>query len=415
MLLVHTDNIVPVKAGETPDYDHDNPLRKLIGLIERTEPAAGRRHYVTDTTQHLFPFEHLDLHGPSAPQTLVTDPRQQDVKTDFQKQNVRDFRTADAELARGWASVGDQLVPWLRLSYRAGPDSVLSAATGHQLGDAIQAWVRVGRGQGRMIRIPYDERAGRYQVELWGHSGVGLAAALDPRGAASFAAGRLLAAPDLVRGTAADFDRPDIDERFMVEVSPDHAMHPVLPLHVEVAWSDTSGKFWDSMGGANHQYEFNMVLRGWNHFLGIGNSVNPHGGVGSLEYRNLASNYGRYAALRELGRNPEGWSFDAFGRKDHGSRFEPFLAVDYLDLHVLRGGSGIGLHRHRDNQEIFFMVEGRGMMVVGDWCLLDTRERCFEVRTLTSGHYAMLKGGQLHALANPTDEALSLFMFGGYD
>jgi len=37
------------------------------------------------------------------------------------------------------------------------------------------------------------------------------------------------------------------------------------------------------------------------------------------------------------------------------------------------------------------------------------------VRTLRSGHLAMLKGGNLHGLINSTDEDISLFMFGGYD
>ena len=74
--------------------------------------------------------------------------------------------------------------------------------------------------------------------------------------------------------------------------------------------------------------------------------------------------------------------FDAFGQKSGQAREERFLAVDYMDLHIMKPNSGIGLHRHRDNQEIFFMVEGRGYMVIGDWCKMPSRERCFEVRTL---------------------------------
>jgi len=76
---------------------------------------------------------------------------------------------------------------------------------------------------------------------------------------------------------------------------------------------------------------------------------------------------------------------------------------------------GIGLHRHRDNQEVFMMMEGQGYMVIGDWVKFDHRARCFEIRTLRAGHFAMLKGGQIHGLMNPSDEDLSLFMFGGYD
>ena len=127
------------------------------------------------------------------------------------------------------------------------------------------------------------------------------------------------------------------------------------------------------------------------------------------------SNYGRYAGSGDLARQLEAWNFDALGSKNHGNRREDFMAVDYMDLHILRPGCGIGLHRHRDNQEVFFMMDGRGYMVVGDWAKPDGRERSFEVRTLRAGHFAMLKGGNLHGLMNPSDENMSLFMFGGYD
>jgi mannose-6-phosphate isomerase-like protein (cupin superfamily) len=127
------------------------------------------------------------------------------------------------------------------------------------------------------------------------------------------------------------------------------------------------------------------------------------------------SNYGQYQGLHELGRTIEPWNFDASGRKVPAERREEFFTVDYMDLHIVKPGCGIGLHRHRDNQEVFLLMEGRAFMVVGDWCRMPNRERCIEVRTLTAGHMALLKGGNLHALINPTDEYLSLFMFGGYD
>jgi len=157
------------------------------------------------------------------------------------------------------------------------------------------------------------------------------------------------------------------------------------------------------------------VLRGWRNFLKVGSSSNPHGGLGSLEYRNLVSNYGQYQGSGELGRTLQPWNFDAFGHKADGERREDFFSVDYMDLHIVRPNCGVGLHRHRANQAVFLLMEGRGLMVVGDWLPMPGRERCLEVRTLTAGHMAMLKGGNLHALMNPTDENLSLFMFGGYD
>jgi mannose-6-phosphate isomerase-like protein (cupin superfamily) len=48
--------------------------------------------------------------------------------------------------------------------------------------------------------------------------------------------------------------------------------------------------------------------------------------------------------------------------------------MEYMDLHILKPECGIEIHRHRDNQEIFFVLKGAGVMVTGDWCQFPTRE-----------------------------------------
>jgi mannose-6-phosphate isomerase-like protein (cupin superfamily) len=416
MQIVHGDAVFRVAPGASPDYNSNNPLLRVLQMVERAGLAAERENYLMGSVQYLFPFEFLELWGPAAPASDVLDPRAQDSKTDFQKQNVRDFRAGDCHLVRGYASVDGWTGPFLRLSYRGGPDSRLSSASGHKLGERIKLWARVGAlATEELLEVPYVPRTDRYELELWGYPGNELRERLDAKGREALERGELVARPDLVPGQLSDFERDALAERYVVQVAPGHAMHPVLPLHVEAAWADFGERFWDSREGANYQYEFNMVLRGWNHYLGVGISPNPHGGVGFLEYRNLLSNYGRYAGSGELGRSLQSWNFDATGRKDQAIRSEAFFSVDYMDLHLLKSRCGIGLHRHRDNQEIFFMMEGRAYMVVGDWCKMPARERCFEVRTLHSGELAMLKGGNLHGLMNAMDEDISLFMFGGYD
>ncbi len=92
-------------------------------------------------------------------------------------------------------------------------------------------------------------------------------------------------------------------DRDMFQVAPRNTMHPINRLHLQVAWADETETYWDSLGGDNYQYEFNMTLRGWDHFLSVGLSPNPHGGIGFLHYRNLLSNYGRFANARELDGN----------------------------------------------------------------------------------------------------------------
>lgn len=416
MRILHSDQVIRVAPGTTPDYDQDNPLLKLMSWIEDQELGADLEFYVYNQLQYLFPIKALSFYGPSGGNADVLDPEQQDVKTDFQKQNVKDVIAADSRLLRGTVDVGGTRFPMLRVSYSGGPDSVLARQAG-LLGDHIQLFIKVGSVQSALLRVPYNDRSDRFELELWGYAGgVPLTRAqVGEKAWAGMARGEILIRPDLVQGGGYDFAIENVTGRDVVQVAPAHALHPILPLHVEVAWGNADATVFDSRNGANYHYHFRMILRGWNNFLAVGSSSNPHGGVGGLEYRNLLSNYFGHQALDELGRTLEAWNYDAAGQKGAAGRRESFLAVDYMDLHVVRPNCGIGLHRHRDNQEIFLLMQGRAFMVVGDWCEFPDRDRAIEVRTLEAGHFAMLKGGNLHALMNPTDEDLSLFMFGGYD
>lgn len=416
MEILHSDSVFKVQLGTTPNYNKGNSLLALMRLIEQTEFACDREWYLRDSIQYLFPFEYLELYGPQGEAWNVTDPSEQDNKTDFQKQNVRTFRTSATALCRGWVTTGDWVGPFLRISYAAGPDSRPWQLNRGSLGPTIKLWLRVGgRANGTILTVPYDKKSHRYAVELWGFPGPDLRNRLGGESLDALERGVLQPRNDLVSGDPADFAREKLDGRDMRGIRMACAMHPTLPLHVECAWANNSANVWDSNGGKNYHYEFNMIFRGWDHFLQTGISKNPHGGLGFLEYRNLLSNYGPFADSNELRRELYPWNFNAFGIKSSSVQSESFFAVDYMDLHILQPECGIGLHRHRDNQEVFFMVEGRGYMVVGDWCKMPQRERCFEVRTLRPGHLAMLKGGNLHGLMNATDENITLLMFGGYD
>jgi mannose-6-phosphate isomerase-like protein (cupin superfamily) len=417
MFIVHPEQAFRVEPNVVPNYNNNNPLLRVMGLIQKAQLAAEREHYVQDTLQYLFPYKYLQLYGPAAPDTDKLDPTIQDNKNDFQKQNVRDFRTTDTHLIRGWATVNNVTIPFLRISYRGGSDSKLSEATNYQLGSSIKLWIKVGTiAASSLITVPYNERSDRYEVEFWGYPDSNLRDLLDSKGRAAIDRGELQIRTDLVHGNFNDFSRDIVANQDMRQVAPTSSMHPILPLHIELAWANSEQTTWDSQGGANYHYEFNMIQRGWDQYLQVGVSPSPHGGFGFLEFRNLLSNYFGFKGSGELARQLEWWNLDAFSRKVlEGQRREEFMAVDYMDLHILKPDCGIGLHRHRDNQEVFLMMSGRGYMIVGDWCKLPVRERCFEVRTLKSGSLAMLKGGNLHGLMNATDEDISLFMFGGYD
>ena len=418
MQLVDSNQTIEVPPGTQIDYYQNNPVLLAARWVEKVQLAAETENYLGDQLQYLFQIDSMELYGPSGGDYATKDPTKQDNKMDFQKQNLKVLRIGDAWVVRGWATVDGWTGSFLRLSYEGGPDSRLSQLAAGKLkpGSSIQVYLKVGSGNtNALLKVPYNPQSNRYEIELWGYPGNDLRSKLDVKGAAAFDRGELIVRTDLVQGTLAELAREGKDGLPMEKFALSHTMHPILPLSLEVAWSDAEGKVWDSQGGANYHYQFNMIYRGWKNYLGVGISQSPHGGVGYLHYRNLLSNYFGYDVLKEVGREVDPWMFDAYGKKNPNPIQEQFFTMNYLDLHILRPGCGIGLHRHRDNQEIFFMTEGTGLMFCGDWCKLPNRDRCLEARYLTPGSFSLIKPGGFHGLLNTTDENLSLLMFGGYD
>lgn len=429
-------NVRTFPPNVRPNYDQNNPIWKLVKVLEAVNPQADREHYLPETLQHLFGLDSLALLGPSGDDRERKDPRLQDVKEDFQKQNLYDFVLTGTEITRGYARAGDWIGSFLRLSYvprppLIGPDGIFP-------GDSVRLYLKVGRDEtgSDYLVVPYNAETARYEIELWAYPGQDLQAQLGPRGQDAIARRSILARPDLVHGTLSEFLGSPFDEARasaraagqgldMLDRVPNHTMHPIRNLRLEVAWSDPTATRWDNADGKNYVYEFSMAVRGWGNYFSIGESQNPHGGVGGLEYRNLYSNYfGHESKLRgeagaawapELGRVLRGWQFDADGKKPSGKAREDFFAVDYMDLHILKRAAVIGMHRHRDNQEVFLLMEGRGLMVIGDWEKFPSRERAVELRIMKPGDLSLVKPGQFHAIVNLLDENLLLFMFGGYD
>jgi mannose-6-phosphate isomerase-like protein (cupin superfamily) len=406
--------------GSVVNYNVKNPISKLMGAMEEAYFFAEELNcYLTDSLQFLFPFSHLDIYGPSGSDHSILNPEIQDNKTDFQKQNIKDFILTDTFMVRGWVNVGERYRPFLKVSYTGGPDSILSEASGNKLDSFIYLWLKVQNNQASdLIKVPYNEATNRYEIEIWGYpDGNDLFNRLSEKGKSFMKSGNLIVRNDLIRGSKNDFDREGLDDKNMYQQAPDNTMHPLLPLKIELAWADHTKKFWDSQQGKNYHFEFNMILRGWDNFMQVGVSANPHGGIGFLHYRNLLSNYKPYTVPSELSRTVMPWMFDASGNKssDGTTREERSLAVDYMDLHILKPDCGIGIHRHRDNQEVFFLLTGKSYMMVGDWYKFPDRERAFEIRTLVPGSFSLLKPGQLHSLINALDIEAVLLMFGGYD
>lgn len=419
-----------------PNYSQNNPIWKLVKVLEQTQFHADREHYLPETLQRLFGLEEVALIGPSGDEWQNKDPRLQNIKEDFQKQNLYDFILNGTEVTRGYAHAGDWTGSFLRIAYVPRPP--LLGSDGVFPGDSVRLYLKIGQDEtGRnYLTVPYNAESARYEIELWAYSGNDLADRLGPRGKDAIARGALLARPDLVHGQLSDFVGIPFDGARaaarnagrgidMLDLAPNHTMHPVRPLRLELAWTDSTATRWDTSEGSNYVYEFSMSLRGWGSYFAIGDSQNPHGGIGGLEYRNLYSNYFGHEAQRrgelgpswtpELGRILRDWQFDADHNRPSGKSREDFFAVDYMDLHILRPAAVIGMHRHRDNQEVFLLMEGRGLMVMGDWEKVPSRDRAIELRIMKPGDLSLVKPGQFHALVNLLDENLLLFMFGGYD
>jgi mannose-6-phosphate isomerase-like protein (cupin superfamily) len=395
---VSTDRITPIPAGTCPDFGHQNPILRLSELIARTGLAAERQAYLTEHTHYLFPFDELSLF------------EQGGADVPYLEQIVHGFRTADTYLMRGWATAGEWTGPFLRVSYRGGPDSLLSEKANHQLGPTIKLWLKVrDRVSATLFTVPYNPATGRYDLELWGFRGNNLHAHLDDKGRAAVDRGELLVCPELLPGSFADFANAASAGRPITQVATDSVMHPVLPLPVQLGWCDLNQRFWDSQDGANYRYEFSMALRGWDHFLEAVPHLMPMGGLGVAHHRTLFTNY-LPGGLQELSRPfPNSNGEEAAEQRERGMR------VERMDLVVAKKNCAIGLHRHRDNHEALLVLDGEGLVVTGDWRPLPARGRCFEARMLRPGHMVLLQPGQLFGFVNTNDGDTALFVFGAND
>lgn len=417
--IVQSDEIYLDPQGEKPNYDVNNPVWRLTDNVTKVDLAAGREFYRGDSLDYLFPYNHLVLYNvmgqEGGPEVAWED---QTNKSDFQKQNIKDFVLAHFYLVRGYVDTGTDQFPFVKVSYDAGMKTPLSQNTNHDIGPAIQMWCKIRDTESNgYITLPYNPNNDRYEVELWGYTGQDLNSQLGEKGRQALQDGLIQVRNDMVYGHPDEFSRDAVAETaLMYNINPGHTMHPIFPLHVELAFSNEDATVWDSQFGENYHVEFNMILRGWGSYVQGGVSPNPHGGVGYLEFRNLFSHYFNHPQTigYELQRDLEPWNIDANGNTGREDA-ENFMAVNYMDLHILTPKCAIGIHRHKDNQEIFMLLRGSALMITGDWLQFPNRHRAFEVRTMRYGDMTLCKNGMLHSLINLTDEDIELLMFGGYD
>ena len=75
----------------------------------------------------------------------------------------------------------------------------------------------------------------------------------------------------------------------------------------------------------------------------------------------------------------------------------PLKFINYVEMEP---GSSIGVHRHGENEEVYVVLSGSGMMTVND-----------ERRAVKAGDIILNKPGWQHGLENMSDQTLKLFVF----
>ncbi|MFQ6100138.1 MAG: cupin domain-containing protein [Anaerolineae bacterium] len=93
------------------------------------------------------------------------------------------------------------------------------------------------------------------------------------------------------------------------------------------------------------------------------------------------------------------------GGKGQVSISRPLVSPDFVgpwhfvDYAVLPPGSSIGLHRHGEDEELYFILEGEGVMTVDG-----------ERRRVSRGDLILNRPGGTHGLENDSDSELSILV-----
>lgn len=104
------------------------------------------------------------------------------------------------------------------------------------------------------------------------------------------------------------------------------------------------------------------------------------------------------AAAKELRRAHQGAGRIRFTRPFQEGDFESSLSfVDYVEIPP---GASIGVHRHGNNEEIYFIVEGRGVMTTNG-----------ESEAVSTGDLIVNRAGWSHGLRNESEGLLRVLVW----
>jgi len=99
----------------------------------------------------------------------------------------------------------------------------------------------------------------------------------------------------------------------------------------------------------------------------------------------------------ERGKNSHGGEGEYFVRTLLTNEFESSLK--YVRELVLEPGSSIGVHKHEGDEELYYVICGKGVMIVDD-----------EEKLVDEGDVVLTKSGSCHGLKNNTSDRLKIFV-----
>ena len=73
--------------------------------------------------------------------------------------------------------------------------------------------------------------------------------------------------------------------------------------------------------------------------------------------------------------------------------------ISYIREIVLPSGSSVGIHKHEGDEELYYIVSGKGVMTVDN-----------EQQPVRSGDVVLTKSGSSHGLRNSGDQDLKFFV-----
>jgi hypothetical protein len=360
-----------------PDYDRDNPIATLTQRAKSIALAAHPDLYVADSLHYLFPLASFGL--PSEDPTLATDGRAST------KEALRSYRLGAYYLVKGLINYGGSRRNFLRVGC-TGPLENAASVEVH-LNDARRQ-TRVQEGAVEFWNLFADAKDSlphtvRQAIQS---GGVVLDAAFPPGNPLDYQ-------PSRIKGTVWDVGDPnDIN-------------HPLRVVKIRLKFLDSHGKTL-----ATHEVAFKMIRRGFDSFRSSRWSNNPHGGTGSIE--STVFYVSEFNDPDHILRDVAAGRPLSNGEAAPAATIERFFPAKYMQYIRFGPSASIGIHRHKDFLDAFWVTRGSGMGVLLDAVALDGAEPTAELRRLRAFEGMIVRPGQMHGILRDTEEPLEMFAFG---